>query len=233
MEFEIRDHLANLQPDGDTNTPNGDNSFLCPVPGCGALNFKVNLCTGKWAAYGCNCSRTEKGKRAIREALSPAIKVRKSSKGNRSTQSRTKGTKAPSKKANRPEGHRRWVYCDEVGQPTLEVHRWDDGEGKREIRQKSLIDGCRPRELADRVLPYGLSEATQALEDGAPYVFIPEGEPCADDLRRLGLNTVATIGGCEGFNPERDGGHLDPTRVVVVADQDQAGVKCASNCRSN
>ena len=32
MGFEIRDHLAKLQPDGGTNTPNGDHSFLCPVP---------------------------------------------------------------------------------------------------------------------------------------------------------------------------------------------------------
>lgn len=47
MGFEIRDHLAKLQPDGGTNTPNGDHSFLCPVPGCGAPNFKVNLSTGK------------------------------------------------------------------------------------------------------------------------------------------------------------------------------------------
>ena len=78
MGFEIRDHLANLQPDGGTNIPNGDHSFLCPVPGCEAPNFKVNVSTGKWAAYGCNCSSTEKGKRAIREALSPAIKPKES-----------------------------------------------------------------------------------------------------------------------------------------------------------
>ncbi len=202
------------------------------MPGCGAPNFKVNLSTGKWAAYGCKCSSTEKGKRAIREALSPAIKPRESRKDDSSAQSETKGTRAPSKKASRPKGHRSWIYRNEEGQPTLEVHRTDDGKGKRKIWQESLIDGCRPRELADRVLPYGLSEAKQALEDGAPYVFIPEGEPCADALRQLGLNAVATLGGCEGFNPERDGGHFDPTRVVVVADQDQAGVKYARKVAS-
>ena len=232
MGFEIRDHLAKLQPDGGTNTPYGDHSFLCPVPGCGAPNFKVNVSTGKWSAYGCNCSRTEKGKQAIREALSPAIKPRESRKDDRSTQSKTKGTRALSKKAIRPKGHRNWIYCNEEGQPTLEVHRTDDGKGKRKIWQESLIDGCRPRELANRVVPYGLSEAKQALVDGAPYVFIPEREPCADALRGLGLNAVATLGGCEGFNPERDGGHFDPTRVVVVADQDQAGVKYARKVAS-
>ncbi|WP_415409428.1 AAA family ATPase [Synechococcus sp. A10-1-5-9] len=232
MGFEIRDHLAKLQPDGGTNTPNGDHSFLCPVPGCGAPNFKVNLGTGKWAAYGCKCSSTEKGKRAIREALAPAINPNEVRKDDHAAQSKTKGTTAPSKKTIRPKGHRSWVYRDEVGRPTLEVHRTDDGKGKRRIWQESLIDGCRPRELANRVVPYGLSEAKQALVDGAPYVFIPEGEPCADALRRLGLNAVATLGGCKGFSPERDGGHFDPTRVVVVADQDQAGVKYARKVAS-
>ena len=177
MGFEIRDHLAKLQPDGGTNPPNGDHSFLCPVPGCGAPNFKVNLSTGKWAAYGCKCSSTEKGKRAIREALAPAINPNAVRKDDHAAQSKTKGTRAPSKKAIRPKGRRSWIYCDEKGKPTLEVHRSDDGKGKRKIWQKSLIDGCRPKEVASRVVPYGLTEAKQDLEDGAPFVFIPEGEP--------------------------------------------------------
>ena len=32
-------------------------------------------------------------------------------------------------------------------------------------------------------------------------VFIPEGEPCADAMRDLGLEAIATLGGCNGFNP--------------------------------
>ena len=39
---------------------------------------------------------------------------------------------------------------------------------------------------------------------------------------------MTSLRGCEGFDPTRDGGHFDPTRVVVVPDQDACGVKYAS-----
>ena len=70
MTFDILQHLDQLEPDGGTNNPRGDHSFKCPH--CGAPNFKVNVVTGKWFTYGCDCASTEEGKRAIREALSPA-----------------------------------------------------------------------------------------------------------------------------------------------------------------
>ena len=70
MTFDILQHLDQLEPDGGTNNPRGDHSFNCPA--CGAPNFKVNVVTGKWFTYGCDCASTEAGKRAIREALSPA-----------------------------------------------------------------------------------------------------------------------------------------------------------------
>lgn len=210
MTFDILQHLEQLKPDGGANVPQGDHSFRCPV--CGAPNFKVNVATGKWFGYGCDCSSSEDGKRKIREALSPAINP--------------SPTERPAKSI-RPQARRSWIYRNAEGNPTLEVHRTDDGTGKRKIWQSSLIEGKRPKDLMDLVVPQGLHEAKQALEDGAMYVFIPEGEPCADALRQLGLTAVATIGGCEGFNPERDGGHFDPTRVVVVPDQDKSGLKFA------
>ena len=70
MTFDILQHLDQLEPDGGTNNPRGDHSFKCPT--CGAPNFKVNVVTGKWFTYGCDCASTEAGKRAIRNALSPA-----------------------------------------------------------------------------------------------------------------------------------------------------------------
>ena len=211
MTFDILDLIDQLEPDGGANHPQGDHSFHCPA--CHAPNFKIHITTGKWGAYGCECSSTEAGKQAIRHALSPA--------------------KNPNKKENtplkpiRPKDKRSWEYRSEERRVILRVHRTDDGKGKRKIWQESLIDGCSPKEVANRVVPYGFHDAKQALKDGAPYVFIPEGEPCADALRRLGLTAVATLGGCEGFNPERDGGHFDPSRVVVVPDQDKPGVQYA------
>ena len=69
MTFNILDFIDQLEPDGGTNNPRGDHSFKCP--NCGAPNFKVNVVTGKWFSYGCDCASSEAGKRAIRNALSP------------------------------------------------------------------------------------------------------------------------------------------------------------------
>ena len=211
MSFNILDFIDQLEPDGGRNHPGGDHSFHCPK--CGANNFKVNVATGKWFTYGCDCASSEEGKRAIRHALSPA--------------------KNPNQRENiplkpiRPKRQRTWTYCDPEGNPILEVHRSDDGQGNRKIWQRSLVTGSRPRDVASQVVPQGFHQAKQGLEDGAPFVFIPEGEPCVDALRRVGLEAVATLGGCDGFSGDRDGGHFDPTRVVAVPDQDKCGMKFA------
>jgi hypothetical protein len=210
MTFDILPHLDQLKPDGGANVPHGDHSFHCPA--CGSSNFKVNVTSAKWSCFGCDCSSSEEGKRRIRNALSPVT---------------NQYPIAPPGKSIRPQARRSWIYPDAEGKPILEVHRTDDGNGKRKIWQTSLIEDKRPKDLLDLVVPNGLRDAQQALEDGEPYVFIPEGEPCADALRQLGLTAVATLGGCEGFNPKRDGGHFDPTRVVVVPDQDRSGLKFA------
>ena len=206
-EFNILDHLERLKSDGGSNTPNGDHSFKCPA--CGANNFKVNLSTGKWGGFSCDCSSTEQGKRRIREALSPALKP---------------SDLAPSAKPNRPKNSRSWTYTDRDGKPILELHRTDDGIGNRKIWQNSLVPGKRPGELVSAAVPYGLRDALQALDDGAPCIFWVEGEPLVDALRAVGLYGVTSIGGAGKFKPERDGGHIPPDRLVVVPDRDQVGV---------
>jgi hypothetical protein len=213
VTFDILQHLDQLEPDGGSNNPRGDKSFNCPK--CGAANFKVNVVTGKWFTYGCDCASTEEGKRAIRHALSPA-------KNPNQGDDRTLKSKPI-----RPRAERTWTYCDREGNPILKVHRSDDGEGNRKIRQRSLIKGSRPKDLAHQVVPQGFHQAKQGLENGASYVFIPEGEPCVDAMRGFGLEAVTTLGGCNGFNGDRDGGHFDPARVVVVPDQDKCGVNYA------
>ena len=87
-----------------------------------------------------------------------------------------------------------------------------------------MIDGHGAAEVKEKVLPYGLPEAQQALADGAPYVFWVEGEPCVDALRALGLFAVTSIGGAGKFKPERDAGHLPADRLVVVPDRDKPGM---------
>ena len=178
MTFDILQHLDQLKPDGGTNNPRGDHSFHCPE--CGAPNFKVNVANGKWGSFGCECANTEAGKRAIRNALSPAQLPYpdKEVRHNR--------------KPIRPKADRAWTYCDQEGKQILEVRRSDDGEGNRKIRQHSLIKGSRPKEVAHQVVSYSFHQVKQALEDGAPFVFITEGEPCADAMRGKGQEDDAT-----------------------------------------
>ena len=231
MTFDILQHLDQLEPDGGTNNPRGDHSFKCPT--CGAPNFKVNVVTGKWFTYGCDCASTEAGKRAIRNALSPAKtpypdnELTEKPCHNRDFQAYPDKLAPPNRKPIRPKAARAWTYCDREGKPILEVRRSYDGKGNRNIRQHSLIKGRRPKDVAHQVVPQGFHQAKQDLKDGAAYVFIPEGEPCADAMRGLGLAAIATLGGSNGFNSDRDGGHFDPPRVVVVPDQDKCGVKFA------
>ena len=212
--FNILNYLDQLTPDGGANVPRGDHSFHCPA--CQAPNFKVNLVTGKWDGFSCDCASTEAGKRRIRDAISPAVN--------------------PDAKPPRQRQERHWDYftaiTQERGEPALTVHRLDDPDqpdgngwkGGRKIWQQSRIDGFRPAEITPMVLPYGLAEAKQALTDGAPYVFWVEGEPCVDALRTIGLQAVTSIGGSGKFKPDRDAGHIPSNRLVVVPDRDKCGL---------
>jgi hypothetical protein len=209
-EFNILDHWEALTPDGGANDSKGDHSFHCPA--CSAPNFKVNIKTGKWAGFNCDCAATESGKRKVRQALCPAAN--------------------PNPKQDRPRQERHWDYATpktlEAGLKALRVHRTDDGKGNRKIWQQSLVGGqIKPAEIALKVLPYGFVEATRALADGARYVFWVEGEPCVDAMRPLGLFAVTSIGGAGKFKPDRDGNLFPPDHLVVVPDRDKPGLKHA------
>jgi hypothetical protein len=208
-EFNILDHLDALEPDGG-KTVAGDASYRCPV--CNAKNFKVNLETGKWGTFSCDCANTESGKRKVRAAICPP--------------------ENPNPKPARPKQDRHWDYFTpktlEAGKPALRVHRIDDGNGGRKIWQESLVGiKVRPAEIAAKVLPYGYSEAIAALEAGAPFILWVEGEPCVDALRNIGIPAVTSIGGAGKFKPERDAGLFPPDRLVVCPDRDQPGLKHA------
>ena len=225
--FNILDYLVALEPDGGSNDPKGDHSFKCPA--CGANNFKVNIKTGKWGAYSCDCAASERGKRRIRQALSPAENPNSTSVA----------------KPRRPKQERHWDYFTAVsleqGQPAITVNRWDDpdhpnGNGwknGRKINQTFSFATRDQRQLVtSQVQPYRLHEAIKALADDAPYVFWPEGEPCCDVLWDLGLPAITNIGGSGQFDPERDGPDatgIPSDRLVVVPDRDKPGIKHAES----
>ena len=66
--FDIREHLDQLEEDGGS-APKNEHSYHCPV--CQAPNFKVNLNTGRYGSYSCDCATSEEGKKAIRDTVSP------------------------------------------------------------------------------------------------------------------------------------------------------------------
>lgn len=201
MTFDIRKHLDRLKPDGGSASRD-ELSFHCPV--CGNKNFKVNTKTGEYGSYGCDCATTESGKRRIRNAVSPA---------------RCHFKSVP------PSGTRFWDYCSSDGTPLIRVHRQDDGMGRKKISQESLRKGSSAAELRSEVTLLGLSEAQQALKDGAPYVFWVEGEQCFDVVRSLDLPAVTSIGGSSGIKPEHHSNLFPAERLVVVPDQDRVGLK--------
>ena len=204
-KFEMRNHVDKLRRDGGKDSTNGDRSYFCPV--CNEPNFKVNQITGKWFAWGCDCSQSEEGKKEIREAVSPA-------------------------KLSTPKSKREFIYTDKNGTQLIKVVRQDSGTGQKDIRQFSLIDGKMPRELAKFVVPYRYIEAVRALAEGHEYVFWVEGEKCCDVLWRLGLPAVSTLGGSKFF-PERDANLFSAANVVVVPDLDTTGIKYAKTVARN
>ena len=225
-EFNILDHWDALTPDGGSNDPKGDHSFLCPA--CEAPNFKVHIRTGKWSTYSCDCASTESGKRRIRDALSPAVNP----------------NPVPTAKPRRPKQKRHWDYFTPITlqqrQPAITVNRWDDPDqpdgngwknGRKINQTQRVAKGKVPyQEVASKVQPYRLHDALQALADGAPYVFWPEGEPCCDALWALDLPAITNIGGSGKFIPDRDGPAatgIPADRLVVVPDRDQPGLKHA------
>ena len=198
-KFDMRNHVDKLRRDGGKDNSNGDTSYHCPV--CDAPNFKVNMKTGKWFSWSCDCASTEEGKREIRQKVSPA-------------------------KLSTPQAKKEFIYEDKNGTPLIKVVRKDSGTGKKDIHQKSLIDFKEPRELAKFVVPYRYKEAIRALSDGHEYVFWVEGEKCCDALWKINLPAVSTLGGSK-FRPERDAKLFPAEKVVVVPDCDTTGVKYA------
>lgn len=207
-EFNILDHLDKLESDGGKNDPRGDHSYKCPA--CGADNFKVNHRSGKYQGFNCECTN-----RQIRDAIEPPRKP-----GGDIQQ-----------KAIRPVQTRHWDYFTEATLArdaiALTVRRTDDGKGKRKIWQQSRIDGFEPAEIGEKVLPYGIQEAREALENGERWIFHVEGEPCVDALRGIGLTAITSLGGSGNFRSERDGGHIPADRLCILPDQDDGGIKYA------
>jgi len=121
-----------------------------------------------------------------------------------------------------------WDYCDASGQPVGVVVRWnprDGGEGKT-IRPVSRHPDGRWRVAAmpePRPL-YRLPEILAASEDA--FVFVVEGEKCADVVASLGFHATTSAGGANAAD-KTDWSPLRGRHVVILPDNDSAGERYA------
>lgn len=202
--FSILDYVDFLTPDGGSQTES-DRSFHCPV--CLAKNLKISLKTGKYKTFGCSCMDTSTGKQAMIKAI----------------------TALGWHKPVRTRQKRVWEYRDANGVPLINVHRQDDGDGKRRFWQKSLQPG-KPAALMHRAKPYRYQECLAAIQDGKD-VFWVEGEHCADMLlRSLGIPATTTISGTSNYRAEQYRGLFPKPApgigtLILCPDRDQVGLR--------
>jgi len=116
-------------------------------------------------------------------------------------------------------------YKDATGTLLFQVVRYEP----KDFRQRRAdgnggwtwkLDGV-PRVL------YRLPELLAA--DPPAWVFVPEGEKDADNLRRLGLAATTNPGGAGKWGKLADDSALHGRRVAIIADKDEAGATHAQD----
>ncbi|MCW5768679.1 MAG: DUF3987 domain-containing protein [Phycisphaeraceae bacterium] len=120
---------------------------------------------------------------------------------------------------------RRWIYRSIKGDPVLEVARWDLRVGGKEVRPVS----ARGNRWVIAALPeprplLHLPELAR-LPDGA-WVFVVEGEACADAARSIGLVATTSAGGSEAAH-KTDWSAMKGKVVLILPDHDSAGERYA------
>lgn len=210
--FDMTQHIDFLTPDGGSQTKN-ELSFHCPV--CGAPNFKVNLKSGAYQTFGCDCATTDEGKRKIREAVSPTNW----------------------KKPVRPRGRAEYYYDrlkDSTPETIARVIRRDDGNGKRKFHQEHWNSERRkwvaglPDEIKTQIRLYKIfSEINQNAIKDRGILLLVEGEGKVNALHALGIPASCSIGGAgkwQQYGNDTYAEDLKGARVVLCPDRDLKGV---------
>jgi hypothetical protein len=114
-----------------------------------------------------------------------------------------------------------WIYRDAAGNPVGLVVRWDLSDGNKDIRPVSRHpDGWRIGAMPELRPLYRLPEILAAPE-GA-FVFVVEGEKCADVVASLGFYATTSAGGANAAD-KTDWNPLRGKNVVILPDNDPAG----------
>ncbi len=112
----------------------------------------------------------------------------------------------------------KWTYRDADGEPVGMVIRWDLRNGGKDIRPIARIgSGWQIKAMPGPRPLYCLPDLRNA-----DLVFVTEGEPAADALRKLGLVATTSSGGSRAAS-KTDWSPLGDKRVVILPDNDRDG----------
>ena len=115
-----------------------------------------------------------------------------------------------------------WVYKDTDGAPIGVVFRWNLADGTKTIRALWLLDGRWRMSPAPSARPLFQLDALGSSQ----RVFVTEGEKCVQELAALGCTATTSSGGA-GAAAKSDWGPLAGREVIVLPDEDAAGMKYA------
>jgi hypothetical protein len=113
-----------------------------------------------------------------------------------------------------------WVYHDADGQAVGHVLRWNTGDGGKDIRPISLIDGR--WHMAAMPEPRPLFHLPVVEASTVTTIWVTEGEKAADAMRSIGLTATTSAGGCKAAS-KTDWTPLAGRSVVVWPDRDEPG----------
>jgi len=209
MGFNILAHLAKLTPvEGKSTAAEGE--YYCPV--CQAKNFKVNLKTGEYNGFSCDCMATDAGKQRVIDAISPNT------------------WEKPPRKAN----NQTFTYdglLDGVAESIAQVCRKDDGQGHRQFYQQHW-DGHRwakglPDDIKAAVHLFRIFCSVNERAKGG-RIFLVEGEGKVQALLAMGIPATCAIGGAGKWKQYGHPNYLEDLKgyqVVLCPDRDEPGVK--------
>lgn len=130
-------------------------------------------------------------------------------------------------KQPRPKRRRDFNYPGRDRNQRVKVVRTDDGNGNKKVWQERYKDGTWVKGLGDikreDIPVYHYEEVKTAGLAGFP-VFVTEGEPCVDALRKLGIIATTNIGG-SGKWTDSDSADLEGCQVIICPDMDKPGIK--------
>lgn len=132
------------------------------------------------------------------------------------------------RRPDRPKVVDTYVYHEPDGVERYRKERWEPGwDGKtKTFLYFRMIAGTRAKGLGDEQrLPWRLPQVLAAIAEGKELFWV-EGEKCVKALERLG-QVATTAGSSQDWRPDMAAWFKGATKVTVIADNDDAGIKHA------